>query len=126
MLINGEMACAPKKKSSAKPRNGTVQKTFNATTHEQLFDKNTIVCIYKNVPKLIHCRNVLSTQEQNGQKVLSYLHEKKSPKLATDNTCKASGLPSEDRIKCAMNDSNFTKDLGSNGCIVDSVKISGE
>ena len=125
MLINGEMAYAPEKKTSAKPRDGSVHNTFNATTHNQLFDTNTIVCI-KKVPKLIHCRGVLSEQEQNGQKCLSYLHEKRSPKQVTDNTCKASGLPSEEKIRSAIKDPNFTKDLGSNGCIVDSVKISGE
>ena len=125
MLINGEMAYAPEKKTSAKPRDGSVHNTFNATTHNQLFDTNTIVCI-KKVPKLIHCRGVLSEQEQNGQKCLSYLHEKRSPKQVTDNTCKASGLPSEEKIRSAIKDPNFTKDLGSNGCIVDSVMISGE
>jgi len=125
MLINAEMAYAPKKKTSAKPRDGSVHNTFNATTHNQLFDKNTIVCI-KKVPKLIHCRGVLSKQEQNGQKLLSYLHEKRSPKQVTDNTCKASGLPTEDKIRSAINDHNFTKDLGSNDCTIESVKISGE
>jgi len=125
MLINGEMAYAPEKKTSAKPRDGSVHNIFNATTHNQLFDTNTIVCI-KKVPILIHCRGVLSEQEQNGQKCLSYLHEKRSPKQVTDNTCKASGLPSEEKIRSAIKDTNFTKDLGSNGCIVDSVKISGE
>ena len=70
MLINGEMAYAPEKKTSAKPRDGSVHNTFNATTHNQLFDTNTIVCI-KKVPKLIHCRDVFSEQEQNGQKCLS-------------------------------------------------------
>jgi hypothetical protein len=70
MLINAEMAFAPKMRMSAKSRDGSVHNTFNATTHNQLFDKNTIVCI-KKVPKLIHCRDVFSEQEQNGQKCLS-------------------------------------------------------
>jgi len=124
MLLNRYMTF-PEERKKPNPRDGSTHKKYNATTHEELAGKNTIVCI-NNEPKLMLLRNVLSEQEQNGLKSLSDLHIKKEPKEVTDKVCKASGLPDEDKIRSAIKKPDFDVNFGSKGCTVDSVTICGE